>query len=289
MLGSPLYMSPEQMTSSRDVDARTDIWSLGVTLFYLVTGGKTPFAASTVPEICSKVLTMAPQRADFINPEVPAPLAEVIEQCLQKDPERRFSDMSKLARALEPFGSEDARGSSARIARVIKASVPPPRSVRESRPDLVRESRPELLRESRPELEPPNAADSTTTRGVTTPAAMPPMPVPPRKDRSALAYAAAGSGLTLAVLGVALGVIAMGSRADRESAARPAEPSSRPAEVASIMTPITAPSAPDSPPASATPAASAAPTTMTSAATKPKPARTPARTGDPGPGPGSYR
>ena len=70
LMGSPLYMSPEQMASSRDVGAASDIGALGVTLHELLTG-KTPFEAESITELCSKVLTQPTPRLREWRPGVP--------------------------------------------------------------------------------------------------------------------------------------------------------------------------------------------------------------------------
>jgi serine/threonine-protein kinase len=110
LIGSPFYMSPEQMHSARGVDVRTDIWSLGVILFELLTD-RLPFEAEALPELVIKVMRdpvppVAGHRAD-----VPPALDAVIARCLEKDRERRYPDVAQLALALVEFGSPRARHS----------------------------------------------------------------------------------------------------------------------------------------------------------------------------------
>jgi serine/threonine-protein kinase len=102
MLGSPLYMAPEQMRSSRDVDARADIWALGVVLFQLLTH-RWPFEAETMPELCLKVVSEPPLSLAALRPDVPPELVAIIERCLEKDPAGRVAHAGELALALEPF------------------------------------------------------------------------------------------------------------------------------------------------------------------------------------------
>ena len=123
VLGSPQYMSPEQMRSTRDVDHRTDVWSLGVSLYEMLTR-RMPFEADTVPVLCALVLKDHPKLVTVHRPDVPEGLAHVVARCLAKDPAARFADVQQLAAALEPFGSPDSRGASMRIASVLRAVAP---------------------------------------------------------------------------------------------------------------------------------------------------------------------
>ncbi|HEX8789828.1 MAG TPA: serine/threonine-protein kinase [Polyangiaceae bacterium] len=108
MLGSPLYMSPEQMRSSRDVDARSDVWALGVVLYELLTR-RWPFEAESMPELCLKVVSDPPTPVTDFRPDVPRPMVEVIERCLQKDPALRYENAAELAAALEPMAPPASR------------------------------------------------------------------------------------------------------------------------------------------------------------------------------------
>jgi serine/threonine-protein kinase len=121
MLGSPLYMPPEQMLSPRDVDARSDVWALGAILFELLTNSP-PFVADTLPELQRHVLSAAPQKLAALRPDAPPGLEAVIEKCLQKDRANRYSNVADLAGALAPFGPVRARVPAERAARMIEAS-----------------------------------------------------------------------------------------------------------------------------------------------------------------------
>lgn len=105
IIGSPQYMSPEQLRAARDVDPRSDIWSLGAILFELMTG-RTPFAGKTVPEICASILREEPDAIRNHRPDCPIGLERTILRCLQKDKSFRFHDVRELARALAPFASD---------------------------------------------------------------------------------------------------------------------------------------------------------------------------------------
>jgi len=108
LMGTPLYMSPEQIRSTHEVDHRSDIWSLGVVLFELLTG-RTAFAGETLTQVCALVLEgEAPPLADHCR-AAPTGLAAVIERCLMKDPALRYQTAAELAHALLPFAPSRAR------------------------------------------------------------------------------------------------------------------------------------------------------------------------------------
>jgi eukaryotic-like serine/threonine-protein kinase len=120
VIGSPLYMSPEQMERPRDADARSDIWSLGVILYELVTG-KPPFEAATMPMLCARICTAPPTPLHVHQVSVPAALETAIARCLEKAPERRFPSVASLARAIAPFGSDSTRSKAEHVARIAEA------------------------------------------------------------------------------------------------------------------------------------------------------------------------
>ncbi|MDP9152426.1 MAG: serine/threonine protein kinase, partial [Myxococcota bacterium] len=112
-LGSPLYMAPEQMRSSRDVDVRADVWALGVVLFELLTQ-RWPFEAEAMPELCLKVVSDPPQSLAAFRPDVPQRFVDVVERCLAKDPAERYANAAELAGALEVFALPGSRATVAR-------------------------------------------------------------------------------------------------------------------------------------------------------------------------------
>jgi len=121
LMGSPLYMSPEQMQSAKDVDARSDIWTIGIVLYELLTGAS-PFVAETMPELVLKVVTAPPRPPGELRPEIQAGLAGAILRCLEKDRANRFQSIGALAVALLPFGPRRARGSVDRISGVMQSA-----------------------------------------------------------------------------------------------------------------------------------------------------------------------
>ncbi len=121
IIGSPLYMSPEQMRSSRTVDARSDIWSLGIILHELLTG-VTPHDADSMPELYAHVLTKPAPPLRRARPDAPAGLEAAILRSLQADSELRFLNIADFVTAIAEFGSVDARASAERIRKVIQLS-----------------------------------------------------------------------------------------------------------------------------------------------------------------------
>jgi serine/threonine-protein kinase len=123
LVGSPRYMAPEQIRTPRDVDARADVWALGVVLYELL-AGVPPFVGDTVEDVRDAILERrhAPLSA---HGSFPPALESVVDTCLAKDPADRFQDVESLARALAPFAATGANASIVRIAKIVAVKRAP--------------------------------------------------------------------------------------------------------------------------------------------------------------------
>jgi len=125
IVGTPYYTSPEQLRGSTSVDIRSDIWSLGATLFELLCGVP-PFSGTTYPQVIANVLESEPPALEPLCPTLPPGLGDVVVRCLKKDPAERFENVAELAVALSEtveFDSEQ-RGLLERIVRQRLVSSP---------------------------------------------------------------------------------------------------------------------------------------------------------------------
>jgi eukaryotic-like serine/threonine-protein kinase len=121
-LGSPMYMSPEQMNSSKHIDARSDVWSLGTILYKLV-AGQAPYQADTVEQLCMRVLLGQPTPLAEFRSDAPPGLEAVILRCLQRDRDQRMRNVAELAAALAPYAPARARAYPERVARALGAPM----------------------------------------------------------------------------------------------------------------------------------------------------------------------
>ncbi len=108
-IGSPLYMSPEQVRAVRHIDTRADIWSLGVILHQLLTG-TTAFEGETTAELFVEILHSPPRSILQYAPDVPPALVDIVLRCLKKKRDARYATVEELAEALAPF-----RGAAPRV------------------------------------------------------------------------------------------------------------------------------------------------------------------------------
>jgi serine/threonine-protein kinase len=268
-MGSPLYMSPEQMRGARDVDARADVWALGVTLYQLLANA-VPFQAETLVAVVSMVNLDPPTPLRQHRPDLPPGLGAVIEQCLEKDRTRRFPDVATLAAALAPFATARAAGYVERVASVQHSAVMP------SRPTT------ELPRPPETAPQEPSAAMALAGKSM---AMTTPLGGGPRRASTGLVIGATLAGLIAVAGGFALYVSARSSAP--ASATQPA-PSDTPTAIPSPTTiapalpasnettapSVTAAPAPSAIPSGSAPAVAATPH-IPAARTAPKPRRDP--------------
>ena len=128
-IGTPAFMSPEQASGEREIDGRSDVYSLGVVSYQMLTG-ELPFQAPSVPALLMKQITEQPMPLDRKRPECPRELAQIVMRCLEKDPEDRWPTADALRRALETG----------------TYSPPPPRTSRRSGRDQARGEEPPVRR-----------------------------------------------------------------------------------------------------------------------------------------------
>jgi serine/threonine-protein kinase len=250
--GSPSYMSPEQIRSAKNVDARADVWALGVVLFELLSNLR-PFPGDNVGAILAAVTADPPLDLRLHAPVTPADLCAVVEACLVKDREVRVASVVELAERLAPFASEAGRASLAAV-RAIAGRPASESDVAASGPKL------ESLRPGAPATSAPTVAAPAPTEGS--------LVVDSSVGRRARAPlgAMAGVASTLVVVGAVVGAVAgvMAFRTDRSPAQASASSAPSPPAVSSPG-PVTVASDDPAEAPSAAPARSAAAIPVTTA------------------------
>ncbi|HXN33668.1 MAG TPA: serine/threonine-protein kinase [Polyangiaceae bacterium] len=126
IVGSPCYMSPEQLRSTASVDHRSDIWSLGATLFELLAGRAAFDASQTLPELVTAILDRPTPNLREVRPDVPEKLAAIVARCLSKDREERFQSAGEVAMALLAFAPARAHVPAERAASMKPGFTAPP-------------------------------------------------------------------------------------------------------------------------------------------------------------------
>ena len=202
IMGSPAYMAPEQMQSTKDVDARADVWSLGVILYQLI-GGRMPFIADTLPALCLAVINDPPPPLESIRKDLPHGLGDVVVKCLAKHKDDRYRNVHELAQALTPYGKPESVGAASRIRSMLQRKRPP------TLPPLM------MLPSEFSDVAPTIVG---TSDSVDIPSIAPPRtPLPPKATRTTIGSSVGESMLLLAsrnkvnrgVVGALLGAIAL--------------------------------------------------------------------------------
>lgn len=121
LTGAPLYLSPEQLRSTAEVDGRSDIWSIGMVLYELLSGQRA-FGGASITESCAAILQGKPRPLAETRADIPAGFVELIERCLRKRPEERFQNVAELASALTRYAPSRARASAERAADALRQS-----------------------------------------------------------------------------------------------------------------------------------------------------------------------
>ncbi len=235
LIGSPLYMSPEQIRSAKDVDGRTDVWSLGVILHELLCG-KTPFDGDNYSALLASIAADPPIPLHVHLPSAPPELEQVILRCLEKKPEARVPGVLELARLLEPFASPEAVSSVERALRSVNRTSnmgAAPNFARISSTGGTRASR--VSRVSRASS--PAGVDvmADTVNTLITEA-----PETSSRRMFAAAVGVAGLAAVATVLVLVMRTPPQGNQGERPAASVSAEDSSKPAEplVATIQSPV---------------------------------------------------
>jgi serine/threonine protein kinase len=120
MLGTPDYIAPEQTIDAQKADTRADIYSLGCTLYYLLTGAP-PFRGRSLYEVLQAHHSMDARPVNLVRPEVQVELAAVIARMMAKEPDRRYQTPREVARALTPFFKKGSIGSANPTAELSQA------------------------------------------------------------------------------------------------------------------------------------------------------------------------
>lgn len=230
IMGSPGYMSPEQVRSSKDVDARSDIWSVGVILYELLTG-ISPFVGETLGDTFAKIASENPPPIRERRPDVPAKLVATIDQCLQRRLDARIQSIGALAARLVEFAPPEAAVVAARIARVSDPRAGSPRQETLAAPSTIS-----------PKLDPRRAARSVadeTGRGWLRSAAR-----PRREGARVVLGFLGGSVLVCAALGAYWGLTRTPRGAESVAAGRPPASIASAPSVSSVPPPGTPPAMP---------------------------------------------
>jgi serine/threonine-protein kinase len=120
LLGTPYYMSPEQLARPKEVDARADVWQLGANIFELLVG-QPPFMQESLGELLYAIMNQPVPSIREKRPDVPPELELAVFRCMERDMSRRFANVGELAQAIAPFGSGAHSPLVARVAHTLQA------------------------------------------------------------------------------------------------------------------------------------------------------------------------
>ncbi|MFO0646143.1 MAG: serine/threonine-protein kinase [Polyangiales bacterium] len=181
-IGTPNFMSPEQLLSPRGVDPKSDQWALGVLLYFMLTGVK-PFAAPTLADTLKNVLRREPTPLAELVPEIPSDFTRALDRALRKQPDERFPSVHDFAEAILPWASSEV--SLAFVTDPYLDVEPLPEELSSTPPEmpsrLSRPSRPSTL----PSLPPHLAALTRASRPSTLPPRAPARRMEPRPAKVA--------------------------------------------------------------------------------------------------------
>ncbi len=123
MLGSPLYMSPEQLLDSKSVDHRCDIWALGVVAYQLLTD-RTPFFGDNAVALFAAIHSLEPKSLRSVREEIAPAFDAAVLKCLRRNPEDRFGSVTELGACLVPFGTAAALTAFTNAKRILPLDGP---------------------------------------------------------------------------------------------------------------------------------------------------------------------
>jgi eukaryotic-like serine/threonine-protein kinase len=256
VVGSPLYMSPEQLRSTKIIDCRADIWALGAILFQLVTA-QTPYQAQSVAELYAMLLRDQPAPPSRYRTDLPPGLEAVIMRCLERDPSLRFANVSALADALLPFAPVGAHVHAQRAYGVLFGTSAPFSETHASTPPLLASG--SVLPSSGDHAQsfPPATGNGKTTA----PWGLEAHPAPRRKRQTLL--------LAFSVLGVAVGVGLALSLWRHEEVSPPQDVAVDNGPISQVPAAVPQPPASETPPSAPVASASGGPLETASASASP--------------------
>jgi serine/threonine-protein kinase len=135
-VGSPGYMSPEQVEGAGHVDPRSDIWGLGVVMYELL-AHRPAFFGDNPQTLCMQILTSDVTPLLELKPSLPPALVYIVERCMAREPERRFANVAELAEALAPLDDWSPESDAERIRRRLATKEESP--VSQTRPQQARQ------------------------------------------------------------------------------------------------------------------------------------------------------